>query len=473
LLSNFRVATLFHWTARLALRLPARPLPSSPRRPVLAAVAALALLAPASAAHATTHVPGEVIVQYRKSADGAQRAAAQRAAGVGSPRTIAARTRVLKIEDGRSVDATVAELRRLPQVKDAAPNAVAHVSGFIPRDPGRSGDPPGDWQSVQWNFDGPFGVGAPDAWSNLIKAGRPGGRGVTVAVLDTGVAYERHGRYRRSPDFNSGDFVRGYDFVDNDSHPNDENGHGTHVAGTIGEATDNSVGVTGLAYGARIMPVRVLDSVGSGDSVTISAGIRYAVKHHANVINLSFEFDSNTTSRDVPDLLAALRYARAKGVLVVAAAGNEGSSALAYPARAQSVLSVGATTEHGCVADYSNAGSSLDIVAPGGGPDAALDEPQCDTSRDGRNVVQMTFRGSVRSFGLPGDYTGTSMATPHVSAAAALVIASGVLGPHPSPGAIIGRLKATARPLGPARHYGAGLLDAAAATAPAATSSGR
>jgi serine protease len=132
------------------------------------------------------------------------------------------------------------------------------------------------------------------------------------------------------------------------------------------------------------------------------------------------------------------------------------------------VLSVGATTEHGCVADYSNAGRSLDLVAPGGGPDADMPhDPLCHPNlRSGRNIAQMTFTSSVRRFGIPSDYSGTSMATPHVSAAAALVIASGVIGAHPSPDAIIRRLKDTARPLGPSRHYGAGLLDAAAATTP-------
>ena len=404
-------------------------------------------------------------MQYRKSADRHDRAAVQRETGIGAPKVLAARTRVLKIRDGQSVPATVRELRARPEVRAAAPNAIAHVSAWIPPDPGRSGLASG-WQSVQWNFNGPFGVNAPDAWSNLIDAGRPGGRGVTVAVLDTGVAYENYRRYRRSPDFTASDFARGYDFVDNDRHPDDENGHGTHVAGTIGEGTGNSIGVTGLAYGAKLLPVRVLDSLGSGDSVTISAGIRYAVKRGAQVINLSFEFDSDTTRRDVPDLLAALRYANRHKVLVVGASGNSGASTLAYPARAPTVVSVGAITEHGCEADYSNSGGSLDVVAPGGGADADLPgDPNCRPADDpGGDIFQMTFDGSVRRFGLPRDYVGTSMAAPHVSATAALIIASGVIGPAPTPEAIEARLKATARPMGPVTSYGAGLIDAAAAT---------
>jgi serine protease len=436
------------------------PLPASARRTRLLAVALFSVLAGAAPATARAddalpeHVPGEVVVTY---APGTEAAEAHTAA------TVAPRTKVVHLE-GESVAHAIARLRRKPDVQSAAPNAIAHASGYIPPDPGRNGQP-GGWQAVQWNFAGPYGVNAPDAWSNLMRDGRPGGKGVTIAVLDTGVAYENRGRFRRSPDFRPSHFVDPYDFVDHDRHPDDENGHGTHVTGTINEATGNPVGLTGLAYGAKIMPVRVLDRYGDGDSVAISQGVRYAVRHGAQVINLSFEFDSGTSTHDVPELLSALRDAKRKGVLVVAASGNEGGAALAYPARAKSVLSVGATTEHGCAAEYSNAGASLAIVAPGGGPDAELSDPQCRPgSDDGRNVVQMTFTSSVRSFGLPGDYTGTSMATPHVSATAALVIASGVLGAKPSPDAIMRRLKATARPLGSPRHYGAGLVDAAAAT---------
>jgi len=431
-----------------------------------AALLATSSLLPAAdaSAHRQAQVPGEVVVTYRAAAHQAARAAVHQAVGVAAPRTIAARTQLVRIIDGDSVDATVRELRTRPEVVAAAPNAIAHASGWIPRDPGLSGVP-GGWQAVQWNFAGPFGVNAPDAWMNLIGAGRPGGRGTTVAVLDTGVAYRSHGRFRRSPDFDSDDFTKGYDFVAGDRFPDDENGHGTHVAGTIGESTDNGVGVTGLAFGAKLMPIRVLDRSGSGDSVTIAAGIRYAVRRGADIVNLSFEFGSRTTRRDLPDLLAALRYAHRHGVLVVAAAGNGGESALTYPARARHVVSVGAITEHGCVAAYSNTGTSLDIVAPGGGPDASVaGDAKCLPEGPGADIHQVTFSGSERSFGLPDEYVGTSMAAPHVSATAALIVASGVLGRNPAPAAIEAQLKATARPLGPAPSYGAGLVDAAAAT---------
>ncbi len=441
------------------------------------ALPALAVAAPASAHAATAaragvdYVPGEVVVRYEPGADRAARAAAQRAGGAWRPRVFAPRSRVLKVRDGASVEATARALRRRPGVASATPNWIARTS-FVPNDPGFDAVP-GGWQNTQWNFGPTVGVNAPAAWDNLIAAGRPGGRGSVIAVLDTGVAYTNRDRFRRSPDFSPVRFLHGYDFVDRDRYPNDQNGHGTHVAGTIGETVNNGAGVTGLAYGARIIPVRVLDRLGEGDSSAISAGIRYAARRGADVVNLSFEFGTAVTRNDIPDILEALRYARRKGTLVVGASGNAAATAVAYPARAGEVLSVGATTEHLCQADYSNAGPGLDVSAPGGGEDATVPgEANCRPDLPpGRDIYQMTFKGSVRSFGLPGGYMGTSMAAPHVTAVAALVVASGVLGRNPTPRDIEARLKATARdlgPTGPDARYGAGLVDAGAATAPPA-----
>jgi serine protease len=372
-----------------------------------------------------------------------------------------------------SVDQAVKRLAHKPGVVSVNRNWIARAA-YVPNDPGRPGGAPGDWQTLQWNFlPGIAGVDAPAAWDNLIADGHPGGRGVTVAVLDTGVAYRRLGRYRRDPDMTRR-IKAGYDFVGHDHYSVDENGHGTHVASTIAEKVNNGVGVTGLAYGVRIMPVRVLNRNGEGDSAAIAKGIHYAAKHGAQIINLSFEFGAGITRRQIPDILSALRYAYRRNVLVVAAAGNAGRSAIAYPARATHVLSVGAITQHGCVADYSDTGTGLDLVAPGGGFDAYLrDDPNCHPdAAPGGDIYQMTFTGSVRRFGLPRDYVGTSMAAPHVSATAALVIASGVIGAHPSVNALIRRLKETADDLGdpgPDKRYGWGKVDAARATAPAAS----
>jgi serine protease len=417
------------------------------RRAVLgalaAACAALPAAAPAVASAASPAVPGEVVVKRD-----------------GQPPRV--------LSDVADVRRTVARLRGQDGVAYAAPNPVAKASAFVPNDPG-FGD---GWQAAQWNFAGPNGVNAPDAWQHAIDAGRPGGRGVRIAVLDSGAAYSNRAPFRRSPDLGRTHFLPGYDFVDDDPYPLDENGHGTHVTSTLAESTDNGRGLTGLAYGASIMPVRVLDRNGEGDAARIAQAVRWAVRQRADLINLSLEFGVDVGARDIPSLLDALAYARRKGVLVVGAAGNEGERTIAFPARSANVFAIGATTEHGCLSDFSNLGQGLDMVAPGGGTDAVNGDANCQPdATPGRPIYQITLEGgSVRKFGVPSSYEGTSMAVPHVTATAALVIATGVLGRHPTPARLIARLEGTARDLGPVgsdRRYGAGLLNAAAATDPA------
>ncbi|MDA0170854.1 S8 family serine peptidase [Solirubrobacter taibaiensis] len=358
--------------------------------------------------------------------------------------------------------------------------APTAAQAWIPNDRGING---AGWQADQWNFLPGTGVDAPRAWDNLFAAGRPGGKGVKIAVLDSGVAYANRRRFKKSPDLKSIRFAKGYDFCartsngltaceGRDPYPNDDYGHGTHVTSTIAETPNNALGLTGLAYGATIIPVKVLNARGEGDEETIAEGIRFAVKRGAQIINLSFEFGSSTTSASqVPLIAAAVRYARSKHVTIIAASGNTELSRVGYPAALPGVISVGAVTEHGCAAVYSNTGPGLDVVAPGGGKDAALPgQPNCvPNGPEGRPIYQLTFTSKTKqTFGYPTDYFGTSMATPHVTATAALIIASGVIGPNPTPDQIEARLKATATDLGapgPDETYGAGLVNAGAATA--------
>jgi serine protease len=195
------------------------------------------------------------------------------------------------------------------------------------------------------------------------------------------------------------------------------------------------------------------------------------------VINLSLEFSLDVTPSDIPDIISAIRFAHNRGVVVVAAAGNEGVEQIAYPARAPAVISVGATTRDRCLANYSNGGARLDLVAPGGGDDTSLlNDANCHSTRNLPDISQLTFFDPAHPgrFGFPGGWYGTSMSSPHVSATAALVIASGVIGRRPSPDLILAHLEQTAQTLGgskPNQNYGYGLLDAGAATARATTAS--
>jgi serine protease len=441
---------------------------------LLAAFVTLLACVFAASAAAAPHVPGELILKYRDSVSGPERAAARQAAGVRLLERVDSRTHRVETADAADGDIAraAARLAADPRVAHAVPNYVARATAFTPNDPGRGGT--GGWAALQWNFTGPFGIGVQPAWDNAIAAGNAGGGGVTVAVLDTGVAYRTSPdrRYLRAPDLDRSRFVRGYDFIRENTLPYDRNGHGTFVAGVIAQSTNNGIGLAGVAYRARIMPIRVLDYEGKGDVATIARGIRLAARRGARVINMSFEFDIGLTAPQIPDVLSAVRFAHRKGAVLVAAAGNTEETRVAYPARAKHVVAVGATTEHGCVADYSNTGPGLSVVAPGGGADAFIEaDPNCKPLDDpGRDVYQYTFRGTnPRRFGLPSGYEGTSMAVPHVSGTAALIIGSGVLGVSPSPEAIHQRIQSTARDLGPPGYdlmYGYGLLDAAAATAP-------
>jgi serine protease len=425
-----------------------------------AALAVAALALPATAA-AGDYMPGEVIVHYEDGTTGAATDTLEDLTGTAKEQALPGGSEQLAIEDGDSVRQTIAELESDPNVAYAVPNWTARAAAASTSDPG---------SRRQWNLFGPFGINLIEAWGHAETRGAAGGRGAVVAVLDSGAAYESRGRYRRAPDLRRTTFVKPYDFIDNDRHPNDSFGHGTHVAGTIAQSTNNGVATAGIAYNAKIMPLRVLDQSGTGDSAAIARAIRYAARRGADVINLSLEFPAQVRAAEIPDVIKSLRYARARGAVVVAAAGNQADYAVAYPARVSSVIAVGATTITGCQADYSNSGTHLDLVAPGGGVDApnadsVWDTQHCNPDSFGKPIFQQTFihDRNIRRFGLPGGYEGTSMAAPHVAAVAALIIATNRLGPEPTQREVEAHLEATAKPTDRPDRYGAGLLDAGAA----------
>lgn len=226
------------------------------------------------------------------------------------------------------------------------------------------------------------------------------GRGVVVAVIDTGVRAAH-------PDL-KGQVLKGYDFVAPGTSAEDSNGHGTHVAGIIAAVAGNKKGIAGLARQAKILPVRVLDSSGSGDTAAVARGIVWAADHGAQVINLSLGSSwSDSAGR------AAVDYAQSKNVVVVAAAGNDGcgfllGSPTAYPAAYPGVVGVGAIDSDGSTASYSSCGSWVDVVAPG------------------TKIISTMIETPHRGLGCPKTYcylSGTSMATPYTAAAAALKIA--------------------------------------------------
>jgi serine protease len=393
----------------------------------------------------------------------------------------ASREKTVQLAAGTGVREAAAALRRDPRVAYAAPNYLATASA-LPDDPGPLSTPPGPpggWAALQWSFlpwEGassaalpvsPGGIDAVGAWRHLAEASRGGARGIVVAVLDTGIAYRNEGsRFRRSPDFRADQFVPGYDFVSGDSVPLDENGHGTHVAGTIAEKTDNGIGLTGLAYRAKLMPVRVLDRNGSGQADDIARGIHFAVAHGADVINMSFNFGCG---KNVPGIDRELRNAYRHGVVTVGSIGNLGSEAcVSPPATGPRVIGVGGSTEGGCLGGYSLLpGKGVDLLAPGGGAPMA----GCP-SVSSRSIYQVTLKaGNPRRFGEPSSYIGTSMAAAHVSGVAAMVLASGVVPENASPESkvnrVLRRLRNTARDLGlPPAREGAGLIDAGRATEP-------
>ncbi len=281
----------------------------------------------------------------------------------------------------------------------------------------------------QWNLQN---IHVEAAWNETR------GQGITVAVIDTGIS--------PVPDLADTKLVPGYDFVNNQVEALDDNGHGTHVAGTIAQSTNNNYGVAGIAYEASLMPIKVLGQGGGGTISDIAEAIRFAADNGADVINLSLGGGGDSQL-----LKDAIAHAHRRGVVIVAAAGNANQNSAAFPARYPEVIAVSAVDATGAKAPYSNFGAGVDISAPGGA---------IAGDNEAGGILQNTIDPST------GDsvfraFQGTSMAAPHVAGVAALIKASGVSDPD----AIAQILKESARtiPDDTLNHYGSGYLDAEAA----------
>ena len=281
------------------------------------------------------------------------------------------------------------------------------------------------YYSKQWNL---HNINIEGAWTQTK------GKDITVAVIDTGITRVR--------DLVETEFVPGYDFVNDRVEADDDNGHGTHVGGTIAQSTNNSYGVAGIAYEAKLMPLKVLSDYGGGTVADIAEAIKFAADNGADVINMSL--GGGGESHLMKD---AIEYAHRKGVVIIAAAGNENQNSASYPARYPYVIGVSALGPDGERAPYSNFGAGVDISAPGGS--------------DAGKILQETIDPENKGVGVFMGFQGTSMAAPHVAGVAALVKASGVK----EPDEILEVLKQSARTVQDdgLNYYGAGLLNADAA----------
>lgn len=410
------------------------------------------------------YIPGQLLVQY--SGD--------------------AMPEVIPVPPGANEERLAEKLEERPGIVSASPNYIARVSRWIPNDPGLNPSKKGSrggWQKRQWNllpchslcFPGwasnslqsRGGANVIRAWQNLRRNGRAGAKGIRIAVLDSGVAYRSLGRkFRRNPDFDARTFLPGYDFVQGDRLPLDLNGHGTHITATIAQATNNGRGLAGIAYGAKILPVRVIDANGFGTTLNIIRGIRWATRNGAQVINMSLNFECGTSISALDD---ALLDARRAGIVLVGSAGNIGSqSCPSPPATSPGVIAVGGTTESGCLATYSFKDPGIDIAAPGGGAQRS----DCPFSAANRGIFQVAMISrNPRWFGIENIWKGTSMAAAHVSAGAAMVLASDVLTDGRGPRKVLERLQGTARMPAhaagdPSSGFGAGIIDLGRATNP-------
>jgi len=295
------------------------------------------------------------------------------------------------------------KLKTNPDVAYIEPNRTVHAVG----------------QTVPWGINR---VNAPAAHSRGVK-----GSGAKVGVIDTGIDYTHSDL--------ASNYKGGYDFVNNDNDPKDDNGHGTHVSGTIA-ALDNSIGVIGVAPSAGLYGIKVLDRNGSGTFADVIAGIDWATSNGMDVVNMSLGASVGSSG-----LKTACDNAYNSGVLVVAAAGNDYGGPVSYPAKYSSVVAVSATTSNDQLAYFSNYGNEVEFGAPG-------------------DNIYSTYKGDKYA-----TMSGTSMATPHVAGVGALVWSTGS---YNSASSVRSQMQSTAMDIGPNGkdiYFGYGIPDADAATA--------
>ncbi|NOQ86753.1 MAG: S8 family serine peptidase [Deltaproteobacteria bacterium] len=376
------------------------------------------------------YFPGELLIKFKVGVSQKAASSIHSQLGISEVREgFKGWYQIITVVIGKEKELARSYLKRV-EVEYAEPNYYRSFNS-IPND---------EFYHLQWNF--PL-INLPDAWDLST------GSGVTVAVVDSGVnpfGFDSFGR------FSENRILPGHNAIWRLPGGIDFNGHGTHVAGTIGQETNNTEGVAGIAYHAKILPVKVMSFLGFGLDSWIIRGIRWAADNGADIINLSI--GGGGYSKALED---AVDYAYEKGVTLVAASGNDGTDEVDYPAAFENCIAVGAIRYDKEKTDYSNYGEDLDLVAPGG--DLTVDQNGDD---NGDGIYQETFR----FLGIGWDYryfTGTSMASPHVAGVAALIKS---LHPEYGPDEIRQVLQDTAEDLGNPgwdERYGYGLVDAYAA----------
>ena len=339
----------------------------------------------------TDYVPGEVLIKFRQESTLYARAAATWLSAEIKREIPVLGVRTFRLPGWISVERAIELYRRLPTVEYVEPNYRVHAT-FTPNDP---------LFGQQWHLQT---IHCPAAWDFQM-----GSSSVIIAMPDTGVDLDH-------PDLVD-KLVPGYDIENNDSVPEDDHGHGTHTAGIAAASTDNGIAVAGVGINCRIMPIKVLDASGDGNTSQLAAGMVYAIEHGATIISMSLGASSGSTT-----LSNAVQNAKNHGILMVAAAGNNGAQTQFYPAAYPDVIAVGATSATDNRSGFSNFGFWVDVAAPG--------EAILSTAKGG---------GTIK-------LNGTSMAAPQVAGLAGLLWTE--LGSAANPTTVRARIEDNCIPVG-------------------------